>query len=53
MSVKRDHQIVRFNAIMRRHIEAEDVVLSDHDLVRAVIKRYEFWRGVPLIDPNE
>jgi hypothetical protein len=38
---------------MRRHIEAQDAPLPDHDLVERVMQRYQKARGLALIDPNE
>lgn len=44
---------LRFLEIMRRHVETDDVHLSDDELVRAVMRRYEKARQDYLIDPNE
>ena len=43
----------RFNGIMRRHIERDDIHLTDDEFVRVVMRRYEKARERPLIDPNE
>jgi len=44
----------RLLEILRRHIDPEtDVTLSDDDLVKQVMERYEYWRRQPVIDPNE
>jgi hypothetical protein len=43
----------RLAEVLRRHVEAVDYLLSDDDLVWAVIGRYERGRGLALIDPSE
>lgn len=48
-----DAQRQRFMEIMRRHVLARDVDLSDEAFVRTVFKRWELDRSAPLIDPNE
>lgn len=44
---------LRFLEIMRRHVHADDVHLTDDEMVRAVMRRYEAAREQPLVDPNE
>ena len=43
----------RLAEILRRHVEADDVSLSDDALVRAVMARYEKARQSYLVDPAE
>ena len=43
----------RLAEILRRHVEAIDYLLSDDDLVRVVMGRYEKAHGHYLVDPNE
>ena len=42
----------RLTEILRRHVPAIDG-RSDADLVDDTMTAYRYWRGQPLIDPNE
>ena len=44
---------VRLGRVLFWHTRPEDLQLSDHDLVRAVLGRYQKHRDGYLIDPNE
>lgn len=52
-SRSKDAVISRFHEIMRRHLVSDDIHLSDDELVRAAMRRYEAARASYLIDPNE
>ena len=41
----------RYNEIMRRHVRAEDVSLSDMEMVKAVLKRAQVQWGWALRRP--
>ena len=43
----------RLLEILKRHLRAEDAVLSDDAFIRQVMARYHKEREQPLIDPNE
>lgn len=43
----------RFFEIMRRHVDPDDVHLSDDAIVRAVMERYEAARRQYIIGPSE
>lgn len=43
----------RYTEIMRRHVQTDDGSHTDRLFVNAVHNRHLYWRGVPLIDPNE
>ena len=44
---------VRLGHVLFRHTRPEDMMLSDHDLVMAVMKRYQQSREEYLTDPSE
>jgi len=44
---------VRLGHVLFWHTRPEDLALSDHDLVMAVLDRYQKHRAGYLIDPNE
>jgi hypothetical protein len=44
---------VRFGHLMYRHLRLEDAKLSDRELVKAAMDRWQKDQEAPLIDPAE